>query len=247
MSGAIAFGYLFDDGEIAVPVGRLSPRAGEVLYRHGFWRRTEQGSWGLGRRLEADAQIERAAEAIRALGTAGFEVRNWHDPSQGGAELIRHYAWLLDTGVFPDAAAHTAAARTWAIHALDAPGLSTPTRRAIEEVTQGLLAVEARHSFGDGVDWWLARRTDEHDVYVILRHDAATGDLGITDEYASWYAGQARRDYRVNFLRDTTVPASPGARAQAACVPRAARMSAAPSTAPAAPTRIPPPTSSARR
>ncbi|MEY9949552.1 hypothetical protein [Kitasatospora sp. GAS1066B] len=248
MSGAIAFGYLFDRGEIAVPAGRLSPRAGEILYQAGFWRQVpEFGGWHQSLRLEHEEQVRNIARVIDQLLGAGFEVRNWHTPSQGGADLVRHYAWLQDTGPFPNADAHTAAAHSLAVRALASRRLREPDRPTAEEVAQGLLAVEARHDFGDGIEWWLARRTDQTGVYVMLRHDTTTGGLNITDEYADWYAGAARRNFRVSFLRDTTTPPPLSARALAARGSRAARMSAAPSTVPFAPGRATPIPASARR
>ncbi|MFC9331293.1 hypothetical protein [Kitasatospora sp. NPDC057015] len=131
---------------------------------------------------------------------------------------MRHYRWLRSTDPFPDAAAVSRAASAEALTRLSTCELPPLVRMATEEVARGLLRVEARRTLGD-TEWMLATPRGEPDHYFGLRHNLHDAYLGITDDYATWYAGQARRDFRIDILRETRPPKS--ARARAAALPAA--------------------------
>ncbi|MFD0259072.1 hypothetical protein ACFVH7_12465 [Kitasatospora indigofera] len=71
-------------------------------------------------------------------------------------------------------------------------------------------------------------------------HVLGNGFFGVTDDYAPWYAGQARLDFRVSILRETRPPKSARARAAARTtltLLRANRSAGAPVQPPAGPPR----------
>ncbi|MEU9041435.1 MULTISPECIES: hypothetical protein [unclassified Kitasatospora] len=234
-AGSVSFGWTFDHGEFAVLTGQVPGKAGEFLYEAGFWYRADEVSgWHQRPSVDRDDQIRNAAGAIDQLVKARVPVANWHQPEQRNADLVEHYRWLQDGGPFPDADAAAAKARTLMSDALAADCLGSPRDRAVaEEVASGALVVEAMHSFEDR-HWWLAAtpEDDEHS-YVWLNYEPGRGELYTTDYIASFAAAEARREFRVTMLRDTTWPAS--ARAEAARPSRRLRMTAAPSAPPLPP------------
>ncbi|MGK4581653.1 hypothetical protein [Kitasatospora sp. HPMI-4] len=235
-AGSVAFGWTFDHGEFAVLTGRVPQKARDVLYEAGFWYWADElDGWHQRPSVERDDQIHNAAQAIDQLVKARFPVTNWHRPEQRNADLVEHYRWLLDGGPFPDAAITAAKARTVISDALAAGHLGARDRDAAEQVVSGALVVEAMSADFDGVQWWLASDPAEDDLHscVWLRYEPSAGRLDVTDYYASFAGAEARRDFRVTMLRDTTVPTT--ARAEAARPSRRLRMSAAPSTPPLPP------------
>ncbi|MEY9961783.1 hypothetical protein [Streptacidiphilus sp. MAP5-52] len=215
-----------------MPLGRLPASAHDVLAQAGFQQPANRpGALRLGPGHSSASQLLRAAGAVRELHEAGVRVRNWHPPHQGGRALVRHYAWLLDDGPFPHADATTAHIKDRVGALLGSGALTASGTDCARELVDGELAVEEFTADGTA-EWWFARRTSEPSRYVVLRYDAGQGLLGVTDEFAAWYGRQARRDFRAQYLRDTTIPTSRSAAARSACP---ARLTAAPSTPPSPP------------
>ncbi|WP_188302081.1 hypothetical protein [Streptomyces sp. CBMA123] len=234
-AGSVSFGWDFDRGEFAVRTGPLPRVAGEILYQSGFWYRADElDGWCQRPSVDRDDQIRNAAGAIDQLVKARVPVANWHQPSQRNADLVEHYRWLQYGGPFPDADAAAAKARTLMSDALTAGCLGSPRDRAVaEEVVSGALVVEAMYIFEDR-HWWLTAtpKDDEHS-YVWLNYEPGRGELYVTDYIATFAAAEARREFRVTMLRDTTRPAA--ARAEAARPSRRLRMTTAGSAPPLPP------------
>ncbi|MGV9266641.1 hypothetical protein ACWDRR_18515 [Kitasatospora sp. NPDC003701] len=232
--GLVAFGWDYDHGEFVVLNGRVPQPAREAVYQAGFSRRGDAlDCWHQRRSVDPHEQIRSAARLVDRLVAARVPVANWHHPEQRNGDLAELYRWLQDEGPFPDADRVADQARTVVAADLAAGRLNAPGRDLANELVSGAVVVEAMQTFDD-VGWWLARSPEGADTYshMILRRDPGLGYFNITDHYATWY-GQARRDFRATYLRDTTHP--PAARAQAARPSRRARMAASPASAPLPP------------
>ncbi|MFB7672706.1 hypothetical protein ACFC26_14975 [Kitasatospora purpeofusca] len=213
---AVDFGWAVDHGEFAVVTGEADPLVRLILDHCGFDRRVDElGAWAVELGADdRDQQIAAAAVAVDLLGMAGYRVGNWHDPGQRTAAVARHYQWLRSEDPFPDAAETARAAAADARIRLSNRELPPHVRATTEEVASGLLLVEARRTLGDS-EWLLATPRDEPDHCLRLVHGLNDAYLGITDDYARWYAGGARRDFRIDILRETRPPRSARARAAA--------------------------------
>lgn len=228
-SPTVVFGHDFDDGETALVRDWLPVRAHDALAEAGFhYPGSRAGVLRQSSSRSSQSQLLWAAQAVRELDRAGVRVRNRHPPFQSGRALVRHYAWLNGSGSFPFAATTASRIQDLARTLLDQRTLTPSGTAQADELVHGELLVEEACADGDR-EWWLARRTGADGNYLVLRYDAALGLLGVTDEFARWYSEQARRDFRAQYLRDTTVPA---ARSAAARPVRPARLSAAPSAPP---------------
>ncbi|QKW20633.1 hypothetical protein HUT16_17535 [Kitasatospora sp. NA04385] len=228
---AVAFGWNCDVGEFAIASDEDDPLVRLALDHCGFDRRIEPlGAWTIAPgAADEHEQIEAASTAVDLLIVAGHRVANWHEPGQSSADVARHYRWLRSQDPFPDAAAVARTASAQAQARLAADMVPRHARALTEEVADGRLRVEARRILG-GVEWMLATPAAEPDHYLGLLHSRRYGYLGITDDYAHWHAGQARRDFRVHTLRETAVPrpARTRAPAPAAPVPLPARLAQRP-------------------
>ncbi|MFJ4676866.1 hypothetical protein [Kitasatospora sp. NPDC088783] len=213
---SVVFGWDFDYGEFAIACDEDDPLVRLVLDRCGFERRIEPlCAWGLKPGIgehDRHEQIAAASTAVDLLITAGHRVANWHAPEQRSADVARHYRWLRSTAPFPGAAAVARAAGAEARARLAAGTVPRHARALTEEVADGRLRVEARRTLGHS-EWMLATPAGERDHYLGLLHSRHDGYLGITDDYALWYAGQARRDFRVHVLREPRPPKPARARA----------------------------------
>ncbi|GLW58170.1 hypothetical protein [Kitasatospora phosalacinea] len=203
---AATFGWDYDYGEFAIVPGGGDPLVRLVLDHCGFERRIEPlGAWAIAPGADEHEQIAAASVAVDLLIVAGHRVANWHEPRQRTADVARHYRWLRSTEPFPDAAAVARAASAEARARLEAGAVGAHWRTLTEDVARGRLRVEARRTLG-GVEYMLATPAQEPDHYLGLAHHPHEGVLGITDDYARWYAGRARRDFRVHTLRETVPP-----------------------------------------
>ncbi|GAA2092107.1 hypothetical protein GCM10009759_17460 [Kitasatospora saccharophila] len=203
----MAFGWDYDVGEFAIAGDEGDPLVRLVLDHCGFDRRIEPlGAWGIAPgAADEHEQIEAASVAVDLLIAVGRRVANWHDPGQRSADVARHYRWLRSTEPFPDAAAVARAASAEAGARLAAAAVTDHSWTLTEDIARGRLLVEARRTLG-GVEWMLATPAAKLDHYLGLVHHPQEGVLGVTDDYALWYAGQARRDFRVHTLRETVPP-----------------------------------------
>ncbi|MFD7730469.1 hypothetical protein ACFV6F_08800 [Kitasatospora phosalacinea] len=223
---AAAFGWDYDHGEFAIPAAD-DPLVRLVLDHCGFDRRIEPlGAWGIAPgAADEHEQIEAASVAVDLLIVAGHRVANWHDPSQRTADVARHYRWLRSEEPFPDAAAVARAVSAEARARLEAAAVPAHSWALTEDIARGRLLVEARRTLG-GVEWMLATPAAEPDHYLGLVCHPREGVLGVTDDYALWYAGRARRDFRVHTLRETVPPKSARPRAPAPVAAAAVRLPA---------------------